>query len=298
MADSQTPTTTPRSSPIGVLALHTLISASVFSFLFFLFSLLSSWQSHDNVGLFVVPLLIGFGVTAVPHVYGAVLRRLSFRLAVLGSIVALAVYSVAAGGLVTALARVPIADVGVLWHLATAALWGLLAAAVGAFWPGAVAPGDGPAQVDPDLSDEEWERQAAAELRGRGDMTDAHVRDLLAQAREQASTDGARLVSAFGAPAEYAVQPAPQRGIAPRRRALLYTAITAFPVFHLAWHVAEDGWTWDVRVGWAGVWLIAAGTAAILEWRTALQDGSSDSRQRRAGGGRVPTTARVSPGDS
>lgn len=263
----------PRSQSVGELVVHTFVFACIFGVLFLLFSLMSGWQTHGHLGPFALPLVLGFGISTVPLIYRAVLSRHSFPLAVVVAALAIGIYSVGAGATLTALAQLPITDVGVLWHLAGAALWGLLAAMVGAFWPGAVdsAKRRRPIGVDPNLSDEKWETQTAAHLRARGDMTDAYVRDILSEAREHASAGGGRLVSTFGAPSQYARRPAPQRGVAARRQALLYTAITVVPLWHLVRHVLGEGWTWDAGLAWAGLWLIAAATAAAFAWRTSLQ---------------------------
>lgn len=263
----------PRSQVAGALLLHTFVTACLFGVLFLLFSMMSGWQTHDNVGPFAMPLVLGFGISAVPLVFNAVLRRHSFPLAVLVSALAVGIYSGGMGWLLTGLARWPIAETEVLWHLAGAGVWGLLAAAVGAFWPGAVESQRDrtSAEADPSLSDHDWEKQVAAHLRARGDMTDAHVRDILTDAREDASRLGVPLVSTFGAPSQYARRPAPRPGIAARRQALLYTAVTAIPAWHLVRHVLHDGWIWDAGVFWAGLWLIATATAAVLSWRASLQ---------------------------
>src|SRR5690625_2176257 len=108
----------PRSRSIGALLLHTFASACPFGILVPLFSLMRGWQTQDNVGPFVLPLVLGFGVSAAPLVYIAVLSRHSFPLAAVVSALAVGVYSIGSGALLTALARLPITDVGVLWHLA------------------------------------------------------------------------------------------------------------------------------------------------------------------------------------
>jgi len=269
----------PRSRLLGTLILHTLVFACLFSSLFFFFSLMSDSYPHDNIGPFTLPLVLGFAISAVPIVYKVVLSRHSFPLAVAVSVLAIGIYSLGMGWLLVALGRFPITDVSIFWHLAGVALWGLLAAGVGAFWPGVLDSKNNRHQssVDPRLSDQDWEKQSAAHLRARGDMTDAHVRDILAEARQQASEGGASLVSILGPPSEYARQPAAQRGVAARRQALLWTAITVLPVWNLVRHVLDEGWSWDLGVLWSGLWLLAAATAAILSWRISLQHTSSRS---------------------
>lgn len=269
----------PRSQLVGTLLLHTFVFACLFGIVFFFFALMNGSHGHDNIGPFSLPLVLGFAISAVPIVYKVVLSRHSFPLAVAVSVLVIGIYSLGIGWLFVGLGRFPITDVNIFWHLAGVALWGLLAAGVGAFWPGVLDSKNNRHQssVDPRLSDQDWEKQSAAHLRARGDMTDAHVRDLLAEARQEASEGGASLVSLFGPPSEYARRPAAQRGVAARRQALLWTAITVLPVWNLVRHVLDEGWSWDLGVLWSGLWLLAAATAAILSWRISLQHPSSRS---------------------
>jgi len=113
------------------------------------------------------------------------------------------------------------------------------------------------------LSDDEWLQELGSALRTRGDMTDARIASVLAEAKEHAQDAGTSLPAEFGSARAYAQRFDEDRAVRARRTAWL---TTAGAVGVLSYNVITvlDG----TPSFWGGVWLLVSAIIAALSWRT------------------------------
>lgn len=256
------------------LVLASLTGAAYISVLIFVFTLVSgSLVQAFGIPLAVTPLLLGAAGQAFRAVYDRVLLARSHRAAVASAATALVLMAGAIAGFLLATADQVTAEVSAFWLLAVATGYGAAAALVGRMWPEGRGPAPLAVGADPvgtPQDDEAWFDELAAALRGRGDMTDAHVRRMIAETRDHAADAARPLIQEFGPPAAYAARFPARETASARRSAWLWSALSMVPAGLLVSYVVEDGWRWGSPHLSAIVWLAACLVLAGMSWRTAL----------------------------
>ncbi|WP_430591732.1 hypothetical protein [Humidisolicoccus flavus] len=258
-----------RASATVEAILMTLVSAAGFSVLFAIVQAISSEWYSDAIGFFAVPLLLAIGVTMTLEVYRLASRSLRFPVAVIVAAVALAALASGAALLIWVAGTLEIEPLPTMLHLVGAAVYGVLALLVGAFWPGARADKQRRAR-EQHLDDEAWLAHARKALRERGDLSDTRVEQYLAEAEAHSADSGTRLAAEFGPPTAYAKQLAPQAGVKELRKAWLYSGILLLALGSTVAQLVRDGFDGGALI-WLVLWIAAIGLLTVVQWRQVAQ---------------------------
>lgn len=243
---------------------ETLVIAAMYSGLFIVYFLLRSlvtwtWGEPLSLSLLLAPLVLAVVSRAMHGAFIAVRAAFSHVLGVLAAVLTLAAGVAVAVGVFLLAQGIMIGDSALLGMLGTGVGCAVLGAAVVALWPERPARTDGAAPRD----DDDWARALAVALRERGDMTDAHVAELVAEARVHGRDAGTTLAEEFGAPRAYAARFPGSRRVPGRRKAWLSTGLVALVLIYVV-ASAIDGTTSP----WGIAWLVVAAALAVSEWRS------------------------------
>lgn len=261
-------------------AVITLTGISVFSVLLLVVVLIDGGTTTSTVPL-ATPVALALAIAALQALFAAVLRRRPFLIAAGVTAVALGALSAAAGWGLTALADQVTSTVSIWWHLPVAGVAGLLAWALDRRADRAAAARrstrsttqspEASGRTAP-LDDHQWLDQAAAALRQRGDLSDRHLRRLLADGRAHAEDAESSLVEEFGSPQTYARRQPPQAGIRARRRAWWMAGVALVATVPLVDDLVTEGLSWRAELMWRTALVIFLAAAAGMAWRTSRRE--------------------------
>lgn len=279
----------PATAPPGPTSLRaavhdTLVGAAVVTVGFTVVEMAGEgWRIDLTVAFVLFPLLMSLGVVGVRAAWHAVVPRRGRGLGAAAAGGLLVAYAVAVAGAVLALDPVSLGTVPGVWMALVSAAYGLAASAVGRLWPqrpedpDGEAPAAGPHVAEPPRpglaapSDDAWTNALRAALRERGDMTEARVRTVVAEAVAHARQTGRPLPEEFGSPGSYAARFARDPVVLSRRGAWSATLLALCPVALAVVYVVDDGWAWDSRYWTLVVWFVLAASLAVPAWWRALR---------------------------
>ncbi|WFP15739.1 hypothetical protein [Citricoccus muralis] len=241
------------------LVVETLVISSFFAGLFFLYMVISaSWGDRFTLSLALAPLLLAAACRATEAIFTTQRRTRSQRWGALAAVATLGVSTAAILG-VFGLTNTVDVGVNVLLGLLGVAVISVVAAwATAKIWP---EPRQRSARPAPS-NEKEWLEALGAALRARGDITDARVREIVAEAQSHAHESDLRLREEFGEPAGYADRFAPAPQVRRRRTAWMYTAVAVLIGIYNVIALIDGAATW-----WGAAWFALACLFAILEWR-------------------------------
>jgi hypothetical protein len=228
--------------------------------------LVDGWTYDVNLALVLFPGLMAAGCLGLPAAWRALGRRRSRGVALVSTAGLLVAYAFVVAGIFVVAYPVSFGEVSGLWMLAVAGGYGLLASAIGRLWPAPQDPGPG-APDEADQDDDVWTRRLAAELRRRGDFTEARVRTVVAEAVAHVADSGGSLSDEFGPAEAYASRFAPDVVARQRRTAWGWSLLALVPAALFVTYVARDGWAWQNQFVGTAVWFGAATIMAAVSWR-------------------------------
>src|SRR5699024_10522024 len=210
------------------LVIETLIIANLYSGLFFVYELITwSWTDPFTLAGLAAPLALAVTSRAGEATFTPARARPSHTGGVVAAVLGRAVRGAAASaasvgdsgtggsfGAAHGILRGPRAPLGALGAMVG---YGRLASIVAQLWreqprrAGTQAP----------FSDDEWLAALGSALRTRGDMTDARIATVLAEAKEHAQDAGRSLPAEFSPPRAYAQRFEEDRAVRARRTAWL-----------------------------------------------------------------------------
>lgn len=243
-----------------------VIGSVVAAFIALLFCLMFVISSESRVtytwGIVLLPVLGGFGISALIFFYETALQRL--RRSVVIAVCVLAVVGFSLGmALVFAYGNPhPLGEASAWWLLTGAIGLGCLAAVLYKLLPH-------PSGVPEAVDDDAWRRRVAGDLRLRAGMTEERVRSVLAEAEAKAA--GKPLREQLGAPESYARRFPRDRRAERNLKLWFWTAMVPLTVFLALAPVAGTGWDWS-NLPWYGVAAFAiAATIAVTGWARRLR---------------------------
>lgn len=241
------------------LVLETFVMSSLFAGLFFLYMVLSaSWGDPFTLSLALAPLLLAAACRAVEAVFTRQRRARSQRWGVIGAVATIGASTAAIVGVFSVGNAVVLGVNVLLGLLGVAAISVVVAWVTAKIWP---APQQRSADPAPS-SEREWLDALGMALRARGDITDARVQEIVAEAQSHAQESERPLSEEFGQPAGYADQFAPAPHVRRRRTAGVLTAVAGLIGGYNVIALIEDSASW-----WGAAWFGVASLLAIFEWR-------------------------------
>lgn len=247
----------PRPHALDLLG-ESLLAASILSGLILLYKLITwSWSDPFSLGILLFPVAVGLISRTVQLVYTEVRSARSQRLGMLAAVGTAAVGVAATIGIVVLTRDIELGGPAALWLL------GLAVVCAGLGMVLAVVAPERPARPAAAPQDEEqWFDALARALREREDMTDARVKEIVAESRAHAREAGAAPQEEFGAPGAYAARFSGTPRLADRRKAWFSTVLALLVLVYVI-ASAADG-TASV---WGFAWLLLAAGLAVLAWR-------------------------------
>ena len=249
----------PQTTTARDFTVEALIIASFYAGLFLLYELITwSWTTPLTLSLLLAPLALALTSRAIVAAHTAVTASRSHTAGVLAA-AAVAVPCIALTVGVFALGNpVVLPGTAMLGLLGAVVAYALLAWAAALAWPAR------PADPERPLDDGAWYDALGAVLRGRGDMPDSRVDEILAEARSHAQEAGASPAEEFGAPGAYASRFAQDRAVPARRRAWLMTGVAGLVLLVTVMELIDGE-----HVLRYALWLLLVVVIAALEWRRA-----------------------------
>ncbi|MGP9694318.1 hypothetical protein ACT3TZ_06820 [Brachybacterium sp. AOP25-B2-12] len=252
------------------VVIESLLIGCVFAVLFAIVFLISrAWDQQLTLAQALAPLALAVATRAVGVAFEAVRARRSQTAGVIAAAGTLAVVSLACVGVFAVGNGVPLVGTTVLGVLGTAVLWGVLCWIVARVWPelpASAAPADS-ARGAPRDDDEAWLRDLGQALRRRGDVSDARVGSIQAEAFVHAREAGRPLREEFGAPVAYAASFGTDPLVSSRRTAWWATAVALGVIGFAVWSSADAG----ALNGWGAAWAALTTLAALLAWREVVR---------------------------
>jgi hypothetical protein len=247
----------PRPSLLDLLG-ESLLTTAILSGLILVYMLITwSWGEPLSLGVLLFPVAVGIITRAVQIVYTGVRAARSQSMGVLAAAGTTVVGVAVTLGIITLTRDTMLVGPAALWLLGLAVVCAGLGMALAMATAGRTAR---PAAVPQD--EEEWFHALARALRGREDMTDARVKEIVAESRAHAREAGAAPQEEFGSPWAYADRFAGNPRLAGRRKAWFFTALAILVLVYVVASVADG--TASV---WGFAWLLFAGLLAVSEWR-------------------------------
>lgn len=247
----------PRPSPLDLLG-ESLFAVAIISGLFLVYLLVTwSWGEPVSLGMLLFPVVIGLLGRVVQLVYTEARVSRSQSLGVLAAVGTTAVGVAATFGVIVLTRDTTLGGPGALWLLGLAVVCaglGLVLAMLVRERPARPAS----APQDP----EEWFDALARALREREDVSDARVKEIVAESREHAHQAGTLPQDEFGSPGAYAARFPGSRRLTARRKAWFATALAGLVLVYDIASLADG--TPSI---WGLLWLVLMVVLAVVEWR-------------------------------
>lgn len=254
----------PRTRWIDALG-ETLIIATMYSGLFLLYLLLTwSWGKSLSLSMLLAPVALAIVSRSVHGAFTTVRARRSHAVGVLAAALTLMLGVVLTVGMFALTNDVTAGGSAMLGMLGMGAGSAVLGAVVVMLALDRSARTVRPLRpADVTLRDEaEWSVALGAALRERGDMTDARVREIVAEAQAHARDAGISPDIEFGAPRAYADRFRGSSAVSGRRSAWLSTGLVLLVlVYNVATVLDGDPSVWGI------VWLLLVMAFAAAQWR-------------------------------
>lgn len=265
----------PRTSWIDAVG-ETLIITTMYSGLFLLYLLLTwSWGKPLSLSMLLAPVALAIVSRSVHGAFSTVRARRSHTLGVLAAALTLALGVALTVGMFALTNDITVGGSALLGMLGMAVGSAILGAAVALLAPDRPARSARPARPARSSrsarpadaaprAESEWSAALGAALRERGDMTDARVREIVAEAQAHARDAGASPEVEFGAPRTYADRFRGSGAVSGRRSAWFSTGLVLLVlVYNIATVLDGDPSIWGI------VWLLLVMAFSAAQWRAA-----------------------------
>ncbi|MGO1183778.1 MAG: hypothetical protein ACTHZ5_08290 [Micrococcaceae bacterium] len=243
--------------------IESLVIASIFSGLFFLYLVLSaSWGDTMTLSHLLAPVSLAVACRAMEAAFTRTRRTRSHALGVVGAVVAIALGTAVTVGVFALGNQVALDGNVLLGMLGCVVGYAVLAWSLAQLWPARPTP---PYPAAP-VGEQEWLDALGAALRARGDVTDARAREIVTEAQSHARESQQPLAAEFGDPAAYADQFSANPQVKRRRKAWLYTGLVGLIGAYNVIALVEGSASW-----WGAAWLALALLLAVIEWRGVMR---------------------------
>lgn len=239
-----------------------LVITTMYSGLFLLYLLLTwSWGEPLSLSMLLAPVALAVVSWSVHAAFTSVRARRSHGLGVLAAALTLALGVVLTVGMFALTNGITAAGSAMLGMLGLGVGAALLGAAVVMLAPDRSAR-SARAADDAPRDEADWSAELGAALRERGDMTDAQVREIVAEARAHARDAGTSPEVEFGAPRAYAARFSGSVAVRGRRAAWFSTGLVLPVLIYNVATVPDGG-----PSVWGVVWLLLVVVFAAAQWR-------------------------------
>lgn len=261
----------PETFSIGQFLQATLISATgiclVVAFLAF-FDV--GWRTDLNWMMFALPVFIAAGTTGIMQVWTLGLRKSSRVVALLYSaafLVALALL----GGVLATTVHGSLGTGSVLWYLAPAPLYALLAFLIGRIHKSQRTTSVSTSAPELASNTEMWVTQLRQQLRLRADLSERQIRVIVDETRVYATEAETSLAEEFGTPESYAASFEPNTSFRARRSAWEWSGGSVLCAILLVVSALNAGtpWTWQTAV--FAALFIGTLCYAVQSWRLSFR---------------------------